>query len=173
MEIHCLTDTLKKTIDLEKWRQLETWCATAAKKVYPDTKARQISKFERLTSPTHKTSRTDKDRAVRNLSNRVLTEEENDVLALGLNYAITPKQIPTLDIIAAMEATASHLDEEAAQKLRLEVSSVLISAKPPKKNLSGKLQKAIRDLRRDKDITILPADKGSANSLHNKDGRPA
>ena len=99
---------------------------------------------------------------VRNLSNRVLTEGEKDVLALGLNYTITPKQIPTLDIIAATEATASHLDEETAQKLRLEVSSVLISARPPKKNLSGKLQKAIRDLRRDKDITILPADKGNA-----------
>ena len=168
MEIHCLTDTLKKTIDSEKWRQLETWCATAAKKVYADNKARQISKFERLTSQTHKTSRTDNDRVVRNLSNRVLTEEEKDVLALGLNYAITPKQIPMLDIIAATEATASHLDEEKAQKLGLEVSSVLNSARPLKKNLSGKLQKAIRDLRRDKNITILPADKSNATVVMNR-----
>ena len=32
----------------------------------------------------------------------------------------------------------------------------------PRDNLSGRLHKAIRDLKRDKDIIILPADKGNA-----------
>ena len=41
------------------------------------------------------------------------TEEEKEVLALGLNFAIAPKQIPTLNIIAATECTAARLDEAA------------------------------------------------------------
>jgi len=36
-----------------------------------------------------------REKVVRNLSNRALTEEEKEVLALGLNFAITPKQIRT------------------------------------------------------------------------------
>ena len=146
----------------EQWKQLDAWCSTAAEKVFTDTKARQISKFQRLTYLPHQTPEIDKDRVVRNLSSRPLTEEEKEVLALGLNFAVTPKQIPALDIIAATEVTASHLDDETAQQLRLEVSSVFSSARPPKDNLSGRLHKAIRDLKRDKDIIILPADKGSA-----------
>ena len=52
---------------------------------------------------------------------------------LVLNYAVTPKEIPTLDTIAATEANTSHLDEETAQQLRLGVSSGLKSA-----NLHGR-----------------------------------
>ena len=161
-------DSLQRTVDPEQWRQLETWCSTSAKRVYSDTKARQISKFERLMSLPHQPPRIDKHCVVKDLSNRTLTEGEEEVLALGLNYAVTPKEIPTLDIIAATEATAFHLDEETAQQLRLGVSSVLKSAKPPRENLTGKLHKAIRSLRRDKDIIILPADKGNATVVMNR-----
>ena len=52
--------------------------------------------------------------------------------------------------------------------LRLGVSSVLKSAKPPRKNLTGKQHKTIRSLRRDKDIIILPADKGNATVVMNR-----
>ena len=91
-----------------------------------------------------------REKVVRNLSNRALTEEEKEVLALGLNFAITPKQIPTLDIIAATECTAACLDDASAKQLRLEVGSIISSAKPPKDNLTSRQHKAIRDLRRDK-----------------------
>ena len=68
------------------------------------------------------------------------------MLALGLNFAVTPKQIPIFEIIAATEATASQLDSETAQRLRHRVSSILSTAKPPKSNLSRELQKAVKNL---------------------------
>lgn len=62
-------------------------------------------------------------------NNRAFTEE---VLALGLKYTGTSKEISTLYFIAAAEATASHLDEEMAQQLILGVSSILNSVRPQK-----------------------------------------
>ena len=91
-------ETLRQTIDPEQQRQPKAWCSASAKKVYADTIAKQILKFERLTSLPHQIPRIDKYWVVRNLSNRTLTEEE-EVPALGLNYATMLKQIPMLDII--------------------------------------------------------------------------
>ena len=85
-----------------------------------------------------------------------------EALALGLNFAVTLKQIPTFEIIAATEVTANQLDKESAQSLRQGVSSILNSAKPPKSNLSRELHKAVKGLQEDNNIIILPADKGNA-----------
>ena len=45
------------------------------------------------------------------------------------------------------------------------MSSILSTAKPPKSNLSRQLQKAVKNLREDRDIVILPADKGNATVI--------
>ena len=42
-----------------------------------------------------------------------------------------------------------------------EQSITCVGSKPPKDNLSSRQRKAIRDLRRDKEIVVLPADKGN------------
>lgn len=97
---------------------------------------------------------------MKNLSKRPLTEDEK-VLALGLNYAVTPKSIPT-HIIAATEATSKQLNTEMAEKLRAGVSNVLQSSKAPRSDLPSHLLKAAKDLRNDQSIVILPADKGNA-----------
>ena len=68
---------------------------------------------------------------MQNLSTRPLSDDERKVLALGLNYAVTPRTIPTSNIIAATEATAKQLDTDAAEKLRAGVSKVLQSSKTP------------------------------------------
>ena len=96
------------------------------------------------------------------------TEEEKEVLALGLNFAIAPKQIPTLDIIAATECTAARLDDASAKQLRLEVISIISSSKPPRDNLFSRQHKAIRGLRRDKEIVVLSADKGNVTAVMNQ-----
>ena len=96
------------------------------------------------------------------IGNERLTEDEKKVLALGLNYAVTPKSIPTHNIIAATEATAKQLDTTTAEKLRAGVSNVLQSSKAPRSNLPSHLRKATKELREDRDIVILPADKGNA-----------
>ena len=104
----------------------------------------------------------DTNKVVRNLSTRPLTEDEKKVLALGLNYAVTPRMIPVHNIIAATEATAKQLDTTTAEKLRAGVSQVLQSSKAPKSNLPSHLRKAAKELRNDHNIVVLPADKGNA-----------
>ena len=79
-----------------------------AERVSLDTKAKQIQKFERLQAKQHLAPQLDQDKVVKNLSSKTLTEKEKEALALGLNVAVAPKQIPTFEIIATTEATASN-----------------------------------------------------------------
>ena len=75
---------------------------------------------------------------------------------------MTPKQIPIADIIAQTEATARKMDALSANQLRAGVSEVLKGAKPPNSNLSGGMWRAVKSLKQDESIAILPADKGNA-----------
>lgn len=98
---------------------------------------------------------------VKNLSHRLLTQDEEQVLALGLNFAVTPKTVPTEKIIAATKATAKQMRPDKAEKLRTIVSNVLRTTPRPRSNLPSHLQRAITGLRDDDTIPILLADKGN------------
>lgn len=102
------------------------------------------------------------DRWVKNLSDRELTHPERGVLAKGLNFAMTPQQLPIVDLITATESAIrkNNLTETEAEQLRLKVSAALSSAKPPPSNLTTEERKAVTSLSKDPNITILPADKG-------------
>ncbi|XP_018429349.1 PREDICTED: uncharacterized protein LOC108801941, partial [Nanorana parkeri] len=64
-----------------------------------------------------------KEEWVENLSDRVLTQPEMDVLAKGLNFTITPRAIPVVDIILATEASihSNKVSQGEAEQLRLKV----------------------------------------------------
>ena len=76
-----------------------------------ETKTRQMRKFEGLMNSKNRRrggeERLDSRKVVRNLSERTLTESETDVLALGLNFAVAPKAVPVVDIIAAVEVVGT------------------------------------------------------------------
>ena len=107
----------------------------------------------------------DAGKVVRNLSKRELSAEEEMALVLGLNFAVTPKQIPITDIVARTKATARKLDALSTDRLRTGVSEVLKRAKPPDYNLSGGMQRAVKSLKQDESIAILPADKGNTTVI--------
>ena len=44
-----------------------------------------------------------------NLSNRISSETEKSALNLGLNYAITPKELQVADLISSIEQGIEHL----------------------------------------------------------------
>ena len=111
----------------------------------------------------------DSRKVVRNLSQRSLTESKTNVLALGLNFAVTPKTVPVVDIIAAVECAANELLEERALEFRAEVKKCLQNAKKPRPNLSREQREALKKLREDDSIVILPADKGNATVVMNKE----
>ncbi|CAB4044605.1 Hypothetical predicted protein [Paramuricea clavata] len=100
----------------------------------------------------------DKSRWVINLSvyTRQLNTQETQILENGLNYAITPKRIPVPKIIASIESCIYHLSEESKATIRASVVNTLKNTKAlSTTNMSKQQSHALRNLKKDKDITIL------------------
>ncbi|KAF2878754.1 hypothetical protein ILUMI_27414 [Ignelater luminosus] len=115
--------------------------------------AEQLSEFRAKTDVTLIT--------MHNLSKHHLDEDAQSVLAKGFNYAVTLTRIPVKDIICGVESSISRIDKNAAEEIRQDVSWVLRTVRPPKKNLTRKEQ-AVKSLRQNESIILLPADKGNA-----------
>ena len=66
------------------------------------------------------------------------------------------------------------LDSEQADTVRRTVNVILQQVKPPKPNITKDKQEALKNLKQDDTITVLPADKGRAcvvqdtNTYHDK-----
>ena len=58
------------------------------------------------------------------------------VLAKGPNFSLTPKFIPNVDYITAMETRCSTLKEEDTMELRSDINALLRKSKAPKPNLT-------------------------------------
>jgi len=92
----------------------------------------------------------------------MLSNAEERVLNLGLNFTPVPRKIPYMDIAAAVEGVARKMNHEEASELRGSVCSILKRARLPHPNLTKEERKALKDLKQENGITILPADKGNA-----------
>ena len=115
----------------------------------------------------HQRSSLETDLTVVNLSDCQLTTTETAVLARGEKFAVASKKIPVEDIIANVEAGVRRLPREQADEVRTEASRILARAKPPRWNIPVGELRALRTLRRDESIIILPAEKGSAMVVMN------
>lgn len=114
------------------------------------TKERQKCKFEQLQSNHQPIQQLYPQMVVKYISSRQISSDEQEALALDLNFARTPTEIPHRAIIAATESTCRQLKNDEAKQLRMEVSKVLREAKPPKKNIEKRLSCAIASLRKKK-----------------------
>ena len=105
----------------------------------------------------------DQSRWVINKSSRALTEEERSVLQRGLNLSQC-KTLPKTDIIAGVEqALRRCTNMEAAEHARRLIASAMREYKPQQTNTTAEERRPIRTLKKDKDVTILAADKGIAS----------
>ncbi|XP_037513735.1 uncharacterized protein LOC119390235 [Rhipicephalus sanguineus] len=99
---------------------------------------------------------------VTNLSSRHLSTPELAALAKGHGFNISA--IPPISkIVAAFEDGIQHLEAGALQETRLKVIGVL--SKIPARlssNLPDEERKALIDLKKDRTIVVLPADKGNS-----------
>ena len=111
----------------------------------------------------------DPEKVIINLSKRELTPQQRQVLTLGLNFIPTPRQIPQVDIIAGTESLARYLPGHQGEQLRSEVQRCLSKAGVPSPNLTKRQTAAIKELKVDSDTIILPADKGNATVLLDKE----
>ncbi|XP_039871211.1 uncharacterized protein LOC120723669 [Simochromis diagramma] len=112
----------------------------------------------------------DADKWVKNLSDRQFTQTEKNILAKGLNFAVTPRQIPLVELITATETAIrnNNIAEVEAEQLRTKVSACLSNAKPPASNITMEEKKALTSLSDDNNIIILLADKGRCTVLLNQ-----
>ena len=119
-------------------------------------------KLTRLRQTKHKRRKTD-DNWVRNISSRPLDETETQILSYGLKHSVTPKRIPTETLVSSVEAVLSRqgdLSEPVKDNIRSRIASTLQSASLPENNLTNDERQALKRLKTDEDIVILPADKG-------------
>ena len=63
-------------------------------------------------------------------------------------------------VVAAVEDGLKEVCEDMAIRVRQRLIGLLIRAKPPPTNIPPSERKALRDLKNDADLMILPADKG-------------
>ena len=105
-------------------------------KAYSEAKWRQKKKLDRFVEKKKKDSEPDLSgehlkKWVRNISDREITLKQKQVLAKGLNFAVSPESIPVNDFVVATEQACWLLPEEERDQLRSEVSGLLRNAKPP------------------------------------------
>ena len=104
-----------------------------------------------------------------NISSRRLQSNETSLLRKGLNFAITPRTVPTKEILASVEAARYNLPREKQDATRAEIYGVLKQAKPPKQqNLTREERRALKDLKSDENIVIIRADKGNCTVVMNR-----
>ncbi len=152
---------------------------------FQDVRARQQRKFDRLVEKTSKTkpnqppftsdsstvnlSGSQLKRWVVNLSKYKTTKAQEQVLSRGLNFAMSPDNINessiTNEYIIACEKACWKLPNGDAAQLRSEVVGAIKSSKPPKSNISKDERNAIKELKKEKSIKILGADKGRATVI--------
>ena len=148
---------------------------TNTQRVFNTTKDRHKQKFEKLipekqaiVSPVD-TPYVDKANWVVNLSSRSLSDAEKALLKKGLNFAVTPANIPATEIIAKVEAAVRQLDAEQADTVRRAVNVILQQAEPPEHNITKEMRDALKSLKEDESIMVLPADKGRASVVMDTD----
>ena len=101
-----------------------------------------------------------------NLNSRELNQHE--ILALGLNFALTPANIQVTDIIAQVEQGQSKPKPENPNRIKTNVRQILQqSERMQLSNLTKAELTAVKTLRNDDSIIILPADKGNATVVLN------
>ena len=114
------------------------------------------------------TNITEKEKWVINMSSRQLIHIETNLLAKALNFSITSKTLPNIDIIATVEDAVEDPEKEDADTIRAKLSLTLQNSTPPKNNLSKDQRKAFKELQFDTSIVILPADKGRYTVILNR-----
>ena len=97
---------------------------------------------------------------VHNFSSTPLSEAQKKVLSRGPNFAILPRNPPVGEYIASIENACMKLKQGKADKLRGEIKTILKKIKTPINNITKEEKKALVELRKDTNKTILTADKG-------------
>ena len=110
-----LTEELWMTLNEEHYSTAKRMISASSTRTFNKARSTQIAKFTKLTSYGQKNRRKQEEdlashplrRTVINRSARNLTPVEEDVLALGLNFAVAPRVLPKEEIVQRLEPKLS------------------------------------------------------------------
>ena len=169
-----LQQRLDKLKQLIPTNLLDTVLAIADKRADKTEEQHRNQSQQKLTrlqrTKDKKRHKTD-DNWVRNISSRPLDKTETQVLSYGLKHSVTPKHIPTEAIVSSVEAVLSRqreLSESAKDNIRSRIASTIQSSSLTDSNLTKDERQALKRLKTDENIVILPADKGRVTVVMDK-----
>ncbi|XP_070547586.1 uncharacterized protein [Ptychodera flava] len=178
-EIENIKTQLVTELEPEIWERIRTAYDNAYEKQFTECRYRQQQKYDHLVAQrngddrngeNYLTTHINPDKWVVNLSNRQLSPAEITVLQKGMNFCVTPLSVPVQEIVASTEVVCNQMkDKSEADSLRADVVKILKNSKPPKSNITTEERNAIAQLSRDRNIVILPADKGRSTVILNKE----
>ena len=164
-------DKLRQFIPTDLLDTILTIADRRAKKTAEQHRTKTQLKLTRLQRTKDKKRQKPDDNWVRNISSRPLDKTETQVLSYGLKHSVTPKRIPTEAIVSSVEAVLSRqreLSESAKDNIRSRIASTIQSASLPDSNLTKAERQALKRLKTDENIVILPADKGRVTVVMDK-----
>jgi ribosomal protein S20 len=157
---------LAGTVTSLDWDLIDNWTTAQACNLQATTATKQKRKFEHLHGIQHPGDQMEANKFVINLSSKDLELAAVSILSKGLNFAqATSIKSKMKDFINGTEQAIHHLPTETAEEIRQEASRIIRRAKPQRTNTSKAEREALRTLRNDDSITILPADKGNATVI--------
>ena len=148
---------------------------TNTQRAFNTTKYRQKQKFEKLirekqaTVSSLDTPYVEKTNRVVNLYSRFLSDANKALMKKRLNFTVAPANIPATEIVAKVEAAVRQLDAEQADTVRRAVNGILQQAEPPEPNITKEMRDALKSLREDESIMVLPVDKGRTGIVMDTD----
>ena len=132
-------------------------------------KSRQKNKFQKLLA--EQTGTGYQRKWAINLSSKIITDQQKSVLSKGLNFAPTPCQIPTPRIVANIETAlkSCKADLQTTSQGRSRIVGILSKSPKLTPNLSCAESQALKELKKIEGIVFLPADKGRATVIMDRD----
>ena len=120
------------------WSLIDQLTFNKANRTGEENKTRQLYKFARLLKTQQKT-RISKGTVI-NLNGQSLDDGLLSLLQKGLNYAITPRNVPIEELLTGVEKAVQALPVESAEEARQETIRIIKSASKPKDNLNQRGQ---------------------------------
>lgn len=112
VDLHFQCRQLEFALQLNHFQELERHCICISYHESQKSKTTQIRKFDTLLGRSHDRSRQSPlGQWVVNLSSKPLTQPQQSVLAKGLNFAVTPKHIPTPKIVTYCAINDHQVDD--------------------------------------------------------------
>ena len=150
--------------------------ATVKESTYQDTKRRHLQNLtDKTAAVTKKSTDSSVDLSgsqlkkwVISLSKYKLNSAKTSVLAKGLNYAVSPQDVCAEEFVLATELACKNLPQADGIQLRAKIANVLRTSKPPEQNVNKEKRQAIKELKKEESIIILPADNGKSTVVLDK-----